>query len=145
MTLMRITDRFYITGQIMPADMPALAAQGFVAVINNRPDNEAPDQPGHEMNAAAAAAAGLGYLYLPVTAAMMDGAVADRFRLAVDALPGPVLAHCRSGMRSFTLWAIAEVLAGKMTAQEVSALALGRGCDASDALNWLALNTDARP
>ena len=34
-------DRVALTGQLTPADMQELAAAGFVAVINNRPDREA--------------------------------------------------------------------------------------------------------
>ena len=140
----RITDSFFITGQIRAADMPQLAAMGFVAILNNRPDGEEADQPDHETMRQAAAAVGMGYLWLPVTGSTINGEVAETFRSMLDAASGPVLAHCRSGARSFTLWAIGEVLVGRMNSEDLAGFALARGCDASAALNWLSHDAQAR-
>ena len=57
MTPVQVSALFFISGQIRPEDVTALAEAGFVALINNRPDGEAPDQPGSaEIEAAAQAA-----------------------------------------------------------------------------------------
>jgi uncharacterized protein (TIGR01244 family) len=62
----KVTDRISVSGQIGPDDARAAAAQGFVLVINNRPDGEVPGQPAGAEVEAAARAAGADYLHLPV-------------------------------------------------------------------------------
>lgn len=97
-----------VFGQIEPDDVAAAKAQGFTTLINNRPDDEQPGQtPGAEI-AAAAQAAGLRYVAIPITHA---GVTADQVAQMADALqaaPGPVLAFCRSGTRSTFAWALAR-------------------------------------
>ena len=61
-----VTGSFSTAPQLAPEDMAEAAARGFALVINNRPDGEAPGQPTSAEMAAAAAAAGLDYLYVPV-------------------------------------------------------------------------------
>ena len=46
MDIRKITATFSVTGQIAPADLPAIAQAGFRAIICNRPDGEAADQAG---------------------------------------------------------------------------------------------------
>ncbi|MGE4482712.1 TIGR01244 family sulfur transferase [Acidocella sp.] len=140
MTPIRITETFYITSQVSAADIPKIAAAGFAVIVNNRPDGEAPDQPGQADICQIAAQEGLDYLYLPTTGATLNAEAAKAFRAALEAAPGPVLAHCRSGARSFALWAISEVLAGQIKPEALAALAAERGCDPSVALSWLSAN-----
>lgn len=107
MEIRKLTDRLSATGQITPADLPALAAQGYRAILCNRPDGEEPGQPPAAAIEAAARALGLGFALLPVTPATLDEAKARAFGKLVQDLPGPVLAYCRSGARSSTLWSMA--------------------------------------
>ena len=100
----RVTDSFATSPQLLPGDMAEAAAQGFTLVINNRPDGEAPGQPAGADVEAAARAAGMDYLHVPVTGGPTPEQVA-RVRQAVEAAPGPVLAFCRSGTRSIVTWA----------------------------------------
>ncbi|MGS4947387.1 TIGR01244 family sulfur transferase [Meridianimarinicoccus sp. RP-17] len=95
-----------VSPQIAVADLPALAAQGFRAVICNRPDGEGPDQPTFDEIEAAAKAAGMDACYLPITQGRVSDDDAAAFARARAGLPGPVLAYCRSGMRSATLWSL---------------------------------------
>lgn len=98
--------------QIAPEDLPALAAQGFRAVISNRPDGESPDQPSAAELRGAAEAAGLAFAHVPVVGgAISDQDVAD-FREALATLPEPVLGFCRTGTRTTTLWALARADGG---------------------------------
>lgn len=97
-----------VTGQITPDQLAQIAAQGFRAVICNRPDGEEPGQPPFSRIEAAARAAGLEARYLPVTGADLTDAKASAFADLVQELPGPILAYCRSGMRSATLWSMAQ-------------------------------------
>lgn len=91
--------------QLAPADMAAVAAAGFKSVINNRPDGEGgPDQPKSADIEAAARAAGLEYVYLPVNPAVQTPEEIARFAELLSTLPRPVLAFCRSGGRCTRLF-----------------------------------------
>src|SRR5450432_3621051 len=98
MTLKRLCAEFSISGQIAPADIPGLAKQGFRAVVCNRPDGEAAEQPPFREIAAAAEAHGLQAVYIPMTSPMMvTEAAREAFQEAWPALPKPVLGYCKSG------------------------------------------------
>ncbi len=103
----RLTDDFHVAPQIAVADVGVAAAQGFVLIINNRPDGEAPDAPEGDAIAAAAAAAGLGYVAIPVGHGGFSAAQLDALDAARAAHPGKALAYCRSGTRSTHIWALA--------------------------------------
>ena len=108
MDIRRIDDRLSVSPQISPAEVTELREAGFRAVICNRPDGEGADQPSHEEIATAAADAGLEFRYLPVTPGVVTDETAAEFGKALDQLPGPVLAYCRTGTRSATLWSLSE-------------------------------------
>ena len=108
MELKKISEKFTVSPQIAVEDVAAIAAEGYRAIVCNRPDGEGPDQPSFEEIEAAAKAAGIEARYVPVTAGMVrDEDVAD-FADALDDLKGPVLAYCRTGTRSATLWSFNE-------------------------------------
>jgi sulfide:quinone oxidoreductase len=102
----RITGGLSVGPQISAEDVAAIKEAGFRAIICNRPDGEGADQPSHEDIAAAARQAGLDFRYVPVSPGIVSEADAADFGAAMTALPGPVLAYCRTGTRSATLWAI---------------------------------------
>jgi uncharacterized protein (TIGR01244 family) len=125
-----VTPRFAVAPQLDAADFAALAAEGFKSVINNRPDGEAPGQLADTEARAAAEAAGLRYTAIPVTGgpgpAQVEATVA-----ALNDLPGPVLAYCRSGTRSITAWALAQAKTKMRGADEIIGLARAAGYDLS--------------
>lgn len=106
MQIKPLVDGLSVSPQLQVADLAALAAQGFRSVINNRPDHEEPNQPLGGSLKDAAAAAGLVYLALPVVSGLVTELQAAAFGEALERSPGPVLAFCRSGTRSTTLWAL---------------------------------------
>lgn len=108
----KVTDGVFASPQIGVAEVSEAAAMGVTLVINNRPEDESDDQtPGPEIEAAARAA-GLDYLAIPVThAGFSEGQVAAMAE-ALASSEGPVLAYCRSGTRSTLLWALAEASKG---------------------------------
>ena len=97
-----------VAPQITPDDVPAIAAAGYVAIVNNRPDGEEAGQPDGESIRVAAEAAGLAYTAIPVTQAGFSRPQVDAMIAALAAADGPVLAYCRSGTRSCNLWALAQ-------------------------------------
>ncbi|KAB2688488.1 TIGR01244 family phosphatase [Brucella tritici] len=134
-----VTHKLSVAAQVQPEDFQELRRLGFKTVINNRPDGEEASQPGSDAEAAAAKAAGLDYVFIPVTSSSMTEDDVRRFAEAIVASDGPVLAHCRSGARSFYMW----VLAGDADVQGFSddkliavASDIGIAPDASRA--WLA-------
>lgn len=108
----KLTDTVLASPQIGLAEVAEAKARGVALIVNNRPEGESDDQvPGAEIEAAAHAA-GIGYVAIPVTHA---GFSETQVSAMVDALAeakGPVLAYCRSGTRSTLLWALAEASKG---------------------------------
>ena len=97
-----------VSPQIYPAHVERLAAQGFKTFINNRPDNETDDQPLVEELSAEAAKHGIEFINIPVIPGELTEQNVKEFGDAMKRVTGPVLAYCRSGMRSTSLWALYE-------------------------------------
>ncbi|MCW7537580.1 TIGR01244 family sulfur transferase [Aquabacterium sp. A7-Y] len=94
-----------VAPQLAPAAMQQAAEAGFRSVINNRPDHEGgPDQPTSAEMEAAARAAGLDYVHLPVSPSVQTPEQIARFAELLQTLPKPVLAFCRSGGRCTRLF-----------------------------------------
>lgn len=135
-----VTPDFAVAGQLRPADIASAAGKGFKTIVNNRPDGEEPGQPSGAEMEAAAKASGMEYLAVPFAGAPPPGAVAEMAE-ALERVPGPVLAYCRSGRRSIMAWALAQALSGARRPDEIIALAARAGYDlggAKEALDMLA-------
>ena len=114
--------------QIGLADIEAAKAEGVTLVINNRPDGEAEDQTPGAAIEAAARAAGLDYVAIPVGGSGFGEAQVAAMTEALDGARGKVLAYCRSGTRSTLLWSLAEARAGR-NPEEIAAAAAAAGYD----------------
>jgi sulfide:quinone oxidoreductase len=108
MDLKKITEKTAVSPQITPQDMLAIKEAGFRAIICNRPDGEGVDQPSFEEIEAEAKKVGLAAAYVPVTSGMVRDEDVESFGAALKDLPRPVLAYCRTGTRSATLWSFHE-------------------------------------
>ena len=108
----KIEDGLFASPQIGLAEVDAAQALGIALIINNRPEDESPDQtPGPEI-AAAARAAGIDYVAIPVTHAGFSEPQVEAMAAALEQAKGPVLAYCRSGTRSTLLWSLARASKG---------------------------------
>ncbi|MEO1015030.1 MAG: TIGR01244 family sulfur transferase [Pseudomonadota bacterium] len=107
----RLADDFLIAPQITPEDIATLKAEGVQLIINNRPDGEEPGQPKSADIEAAAKAAGLTYVEIPVGRMGVTSQHLDDFDAAV-AQSGKTLGFCRSGMRSTIVRAMAKARGG---------------------------------
>lgn len=119
-----VTANFAVSAQISVDDIHAAAADGFTTIVINRPDGEEPGQPRAAEIAAAARAAGLGVVEIPIhgAAGPQPDDIAHMAR-ALSQSPGPVLAYCRSGTRSVVLWALAQAQSGAPASELVRAAA----------------------
>lgn len=98
----------FVTGQLMPAQLQALAEQGVMSFINNRPDQEAPLQPMSDEVEQAALAVSRDYFHIPMAGGLTPGLI-EASITAYESAPRPIVTFCASGMRSAALWAFAHV------------------------------------
>ncbi len=117
MKIVELAPGVAVSEQIALDDLASISAAGYRVVLNNRPDGEAPGQPDSADVAAAAAASGLQYRHLPVTATNFPGAGLDEVAAAFDE-GGPVFAFCRSGTRCANLWVVSRPPAERAAARE---------------------------
>jgi sulfide:quinone oxidoreductase len=126
--LIQLDTDVYVAPQLVAEDFDEIAARGFRAVVDNRPDGEVPEQ----LPAAAAeretVARGMAFAYQPVpNLDVTDDDVVAAFAGLLDSLPRPVLFYCRSGTRCTLLWAQAS--AARLGSDAVIAMAAKAGYD----------------
>ena len=136
MDIKKIDKELSVSPQIAPNDLQVLAEAGFKAVICNRPDGEGNDQPLFHEIEEAAQAAGLSAHYLPVETGKVGDEDAEHFGELLDSLPKPVLAYCRSGTRSVTLWSLSR--GGKLPLPDILSASSGAGYDMSGVVRRIA-------
>jgi len=105
MQIVQINPSLSVADQIEESEVAALAAAGFKAVIDNRPDTEG-GAPAERIRAACERH-GLAFFYQPVEFSTLSLADSDAFGQILRRCDSPVLAYCRSGRRSSALWALA--------------------------------------
>ena len=112
MDIRKVTDQFSVSGQLAPDDLSQLHAAGIRTLIGNRPDGEAPDQPRHADIERRARALGMQVHHLPVVHDTINEHNVEDFAALLQRSPAPIHAWCRSGLRSITLWSLAQVRNG---------------------------------
>lgn len=143
----KLSETVWASQQISEQDVAKASADGFVMVINNRPDGEDAGQPEGEVIAAAAAAQGMAYRAIPVDhtgfGEAQIAAMSEALGAAGDG--GKVLAYCRSGTRSTFLWSLVQASAGK-DPDDIATAAMAAGYDITpvrQALDMLAARADS--
>jgi len=134
--LKTLTPTIYVSPQITVGTIDEAKALGVTLVVNNRPEGESPDQtPGADIEAAAKAA-GMAYVAIPVGHGgfapwqldALDEALAGMDRDGGEA--GKALCYCRSGTRSTLLWSLARARAGD-SPEAIARTAAAAGYDVS--------------
>jgi sulfide:quinone oxidoreductase len=111
MSIKTLTPTLSVSAQVLPSQMAHLSKSGFKSIICNLPDGECgAGQPRFDQIAAAAKAAGMQSAYLPIIPGQAGPAEAAAFRDLVNRLPTPILAFCRSGNRSTSLWSMSQTI-----------------------------------
>lgn len=120
----QLNDHLYVAGQLSTLDIEQAAAAGIKTIINNRPDDEEPGQLNFQEASNLASSLGLDYHYLPMANGQpMPATLVDDFYKILEDSDRPVLAHCRSGMRSSVIWAMGQIKNGNTDADRAIAAA----------------------
>jgi sulfide:quinone oxidoreductase len=130
MDIIKIDENFSVSAQIMVEDLHTLAQAGVRSLICNRPDGEAADQPNVTEIEAAAAELGMKLIYQPVVSGEVGDEDVVEFGFAMESLPLPTHAYCRTGTRSMTLWSLNQSRKG-VRSEEILAVASRCGYDMS--------------
>lgn len=104
----QVGNGFYVSGQIAPQNVEALAKEGCTTIICNRPDNEGWGQPAAEKIKAEADKHGVKFHYIPVGHGGVTAETVEAMRKAIAEADGIILAYCRSGARSTQLYAFSR-------------------------------------
>ncbi len=123
----KINDMISVSPQITLDDVASAKAEGVTLIINNRPDGEDPSAPQSADIEAAARAAGMKYMSIPITHSGFSGPQVDAM-IAALAEGDKTLAYCRSGTRSTLLWSLAQAKQG-VAPDEIARLAGNAGYD----------------
>lgn len=108
MPFKKISPVFSVSGQLSLDDVRDAAAQGFKAVICNRPDNEEAAQLSSSAVQELSETLGMKFAYVPVSSSGVTPGDGVKMRAALDRMPSPVLAYCRSGARSGKVFELAQ-------------------------------------
>ncbi len=117
MNIKQITEEFAVTEQLNGTDIEILAEQGVKSIICNRPDGESGDQVPYADIEAAAQSHGMQVRYIPVVSGGIKAADVEQFDSAMATMPKPMVAYCRTGTRSITLWALGQKAQGQAVEQ----------------------------
>ena len=116
-----ITDSIVIADQPTEADLAALKADGYAAVVNLRNDGE-PEQPiGTAAEGEIVKSHGLDYIHMGVGGApLLETKVDEVCRFIAEHSEGKVLVHCRKGGRAAAIVLIQQALAHGWSAAEAA-------------------------
>lgn len=127
MKLAVLTPNVTVLDQPSVEDVGELADRGYRSIIGNRPEGESADQPEWKDLKAAATARGMEAVQIPVVAGAITAADIDAFTEALERLPKPIAAFCRTGTRAALLWALANQ--ASLTVDERIGIAAKEGYD----------------
>jgi len=140
----------HFNAQIAFADAPLaedfrqLHQLGYQIVVNNRPDEEDGPFLHHQQEKALAEQLGMDYVYMPFTFDTLSWEYVDAFHRRVER-GGKILAHCRSGARSVSLFLLHDLREGLIDEAEFRAQCQQFGADADKALTWYANRVSKPP
>ena len=118
--LKRLESTVACAGATTPESMRAVKEMGFASVVNLRQASE--PNANIDAESAAATAAGLRYVHLPMNPQSPDSSIADQFVAAArDPATQPMFIHCASGNRAAAMWLIKRAVVDGWTIDRASA------------------------
>ncbi|MCY4315435.1 MAG: TIGR01244 family sulfur transferase [Roseovarius sp.] len=130
-----LTRDFAVSPQISVGSVSEIAKAGYRSILCNRPDGEQYGQCEYRNIAEAAAAQGLESRSVPLASGIITEEVLSDFATAMDELPKPILAYCRSGTRCAMLWSVNQ--SGKLAHDEIIGRTAAAGYDVANLLSGL--------
>lgn len=127
MKLAVLTPNVSALAQPSVQEIAELAQRGYRSIISARPENETEAQPKWLDLKAAAAAHGMEAVQIPVVMGQIRADQIAEFRDALERLPKPAAAFCRSGTRAALMWALANQ--ANLTVDERISIAAKEGYD----------------
>ena len=127
MDIRPLSPTFAVSAQISAEDIPAIVDAGYKTIICNRPDMEVPPNYQSAAIGAAAQAAGLSFIVLPVTHHGLGIDLITTQKAQMADATGPILAYCASGTRSSIVWSLTQ--AGEMPTDQIIAATAAAGYD----------------
>ncbi|HCA04154.1 MAG TPA: TIGR01244 family phosphatase [Halomonas campaniensis] len=118
-----------ITSQLTVEELEQVKAQGFKTVICNCKPGESAEFSGEDAYRLKAAELGLHWVHIPVALGEYSQVDVAAFAKALQQLPRPILAFCRSGKRATHLWAYAKRHTEKCDLAELFSAAKAAGFD----------------
>ncbi|HMD33617.1 MAG TPA: sulfur transferase domain-containing protein [Vicinamibacterales bacterium] len=113
-------------GATTAAAVPELKKMGYASIINLRQASE--NGANIEEETAAAKAAGITFIHLPLNTQAPDPAVAEQFLAAVTKKENqPAFIHCASGNRAAAMWLIKRMVVDHWDADKASTEAASLG------------------
>ena len=107
MKLQQLTENVYIADQINLSDLDDFVRLGIKTVVNNRPDQEL-NAPISQEVAKRAKELGLDYHYIPITPGEYSLEKINIMNKVLAEVKAPLVAYCRTGNRSISLWALSQ-------------------------------------
>lgn len=117
MDLRQINEDITVSPQIDCEDIAAIAEAGYRAILCNRPDGEEAGQCDYAPLEEAAKEAGLEVRFVPIIPGQISREDVEAFQLALDELPKPLLAYCRTGTRCAKMWSVTQF--GQIPAEDI--------------------------
>ena len=130
-----LTRDFAVSPQISVGSVSEIAKAGYRSILCNRPDGEQYGQCEYRKIAEAAMEQGLESRSVPLASGIITEEVLGDFAAAMNELPKPILAYCRSGTRCTMLWSINQ--SGKLEHDEIIGRAAAAGYDVANLLSGL--------
>jgi len=108
MRVLEMAPEVYVTGQLFEQDLKLIAKQDVRSIMDNRPDDDAKEQPLAADLAKVAEELGMTFVHFPVDPGPINTQAARAFANACDELERPLLIFGRSAARSMKIWEMAE-------------------------------------
>jgi sulfide:quinone oxidoreductase len=112
MNIKSVSASFFVSDAISVKDLPAIRELGIKTIICNRPDGEQPAQASFKDIEEGAEKLGIVCYYLPTSPKDLDYSIGEHINQRLDETGEPVLAYCRSGLRSISLWSVGQMMKG---------------------------------
>jgi sulfide:quinone oxidoreductase len=131
----KLSEDFSVSPQVDVSEMGDVVQAGFQSILCNRPDGEEYGQPDFDDVAKAAEGAGLEVRTVPIVSGMVTPQAAQDFAQALEEMPKPILAYCRTGTRCTMLWSLVRY--DELGAEEILKATQAAGYDMSGLVRQL--------